>query len=328
MKRSFMMRSVRNLLETCLNLKPQENFLILTDTNKIDIAEMFALVGREMDAEVVLLIMAPRTCHGEEPPRIVSEAMKAADVIMAPTTFSVNHSNARKAASDAGARLIFMSDACYEVFLDGSLDIDFLVQHEIIQKVGTILGKANHIKISSKLGTDLTMDVAGRHPVIQTGICHEPGTISPPPCIEAAVAPIEGSTNGIIFIDGAIVPGGVCNKPIKIRFENGRIVAIEGEKEAEKLKSILEEYNDPNIYCAVEMGMGMNPKAKIGQGGPLEDEAEFGTMHIGIGNGITFGSSIRAKGHCDLVMRDAIIEIDGKILMKNKELFFDNFNIE
>ena len=64
----------------------------------------------------------------------------------------------------------------------------------------------------------------------------------------------------------------------------------------------LESYDDPNIYCAVEMGMGMNPNARVGASSSLEDEAELGTMHIGIGNGITFGSSIRAKGHCDLVM--------------------------
>lgn len=325
MKRIFMMRSVRNLLETCLNLKPKENLLVLTDTNKIDIAEMFALVGQEMDAEVVMVIMTPRTRHGEELPRIVAEAMKAADAIIAPTTFSVNHSSARKAASDAGARLIFMSDACEEVFLDGSLEIDYYAQREIILNVGAILEKAKHIRITSALGSDITMDVTGRHAVPQTGICHEPGSISPPPCIEVAIAPLEETTSGVMYIDGAIVPGGVCQQPIKIGFEKGRIVSIEGGQEAEKLRSILESFNDPNIYCAVEMGMGMNPKAKIGQGGPLEDEAEFGTMHIGIGNGITFGSSIRANGHCDLVMRDAIIEVDGKVLMKDRRLYIDNF---
>jgi hypothetical protein len=35
----------------------------------------------------------------------------------------------------------------------------------------------------------------------------------------------------------------------------------------------------------------------------LEDEGEFGTLHLGIGNGITFGSTIRAVGHVDLVVR-------------------------
>ena len=248
---------------------------------------------------------------------------KAADAIVAPTTFSVNHSSARKAASDAGARLIFMPDACEEIFLDGSLEIDFLEEKKKIDKLAKILEEGKHLVIRSPLGTHLTMDITGRHAVPQTGICHEPGSISPPPCIECAISPIEGSTEGIMYVDGAVVPGGPCSEPIKVVFEQGRIISIEGGEDARKLKETLESYNHPNVYCAVEMGIGMNPKAKIGQGGPLEDEAEFGTMHVGIGNGITFGSSIRAPGHCDLVMRDAIIEVDGKLLMKDREIFLD-----
>jgi len=323
MRRMFMMKSVRNLLEQCLNVKPNENLLVLTDTNKIEIAEMFALVGEEMGAEVVLTVMTPRTRHGEEPPRIVAEAMKAADAIIAPTTFSVNHSTARKKASDAGARLIFMPDACEEIFLDGSLEIDYFEQKKKIDKIAKIFEEGRTIRISTALGTDITADITGRHAVPQTGICHEPGTISPPPCIECAVAPLEGTTNGVFYIDGAVVPGRPCEEPIKVIFEDGRIISIEGGKDAEMLKETLESYNHPNVYCAVEIGMGMNPKAKIGRGGSVEDEAEFGTMHIGIGNGITFGSSVRAPGHCDLVIRNAEIEVDGRLLMKNSELFLD-----
>ncbi|MDQ0862128.1 aminopeptidase [Bacillus sp. V2I10] len=322
-RKMFMMKSVQTILHTCLNIKPGENLLILTDTNTIEIGEMFSIVGKGMDAEVVMTIMSPTTRHGDEPPKIIAEAMKAADAIVAPTTFSINHSTARKEASDAGARLIFMPDANEEVFLDGSLDIDFLAQKVKIDKLSAILEAGSHLSIFSELGTNLTMDISGRHAVPQTGICHEPGSISPPPCIESAVAPVEGTTEGVIYIDGAVVPGRACQAPIKITFKEGRIVSIEGSEDAQMLRQTLESYNHPNVYCAVEMGIGMNPNAKIGRGGQLEDEAEFGTMHIGIGNGITFGSSIRAPGHCDLVMRDPLIKVDGKILMKNGEIYLD-----
>lgn len=318
-----MMRPVRILLEECLNLKPEESLLVLTDTNTIEIGEMFALVGKEMGAEVVMTIMSPTTRHGDEPAKIIAEAMKAADVIVAPTTYSVNHTSARKAASDAGARLIFMPDANEEVFLNGSLDIDYVEQKKKIDKLSHILEQGSVLKVTSPLGTELTMRIDGRHAVPQTGICHEPGSISPPPCIETAVAPLEETTEGIMYVDGAIVPGREVAEPVKLTFEKGKIVKIEGGIDADRLKETLESYNHPNVYCAVEMGIGMNPKARIGRGGQLEDEAEFGTMHIGIGNGITFGSSIRAPGHCDLVMRDAIIEVDGRVILKDKELFLD-----
>ena len=53
----------------------------------------------------------------------------------------------------------------------------------------------------------------------------------------------------------------------------------------------------------------------------LEDEGEFGTLHLGIGNGITFGSTIRAVGHVDLVVRHPIVEVDGKVVLKDRFLF-------
>jgi hypothetical protein len=47
-------------------------------------------------------------------------------------------------------------------------------------------------------------------------------------------------------------------------------------------------------------------------------EREFGTLHLGIGNGITFGSTIRAVGHIDLVVRHPIVEVDGKGVLKDR----------
>ncbi|MGW3606780.1 aminopeptidase [Micromonospora sp. NPDC005161] len=321
--KAFVARPARRLLEQCLGLREGENLLVITDTRTVAYGEIFALVGRELGAEVVMTVMDPRSRHGEEPPPTVAAAMKAADAIVAPTTFSVNHSSARLAASAAGARLIFMPDVCDEVFLDGSLDIDFAERKVVIDQIARLLDDAMQVRVRSPRGTDLRMTVASKKAVPQSGICHEPGTISPPPCIEVAIAPDEGTTNGIMIVDGAVVPGGPVEEAVVVTFEDGRITKIEGGREAAALRSLLESYQDDNMYCPVEMGMGMNPKARIGQGGPLEDEAEFGTMHIGIGNGITFGSSIRAPGHCDLVLRDAIVEIDGHVILADRTLHLD-----
>jgi leucyl aminopeptidase (aminopeptidase T) len=57
----------------------------------------------------------------------------------------------------------------------------------------------------------------------------------------------------------------------------------------------------------------------MGKGFPLEDEGEFGSVHIGLGEGRSFGSSIRAKAHVDLVVRAPIAELDGQVLLQNKE---------
>lgn len=317
-----MMRSIGNILDQCLALKKGEQFLVITDSNKLDIGKLFALAGEERGAETIFLSIKPRGRHGEELPSIVADAMRAADAIVAPTTFSVNHTAARKRASEAGARLIFFPGCEEAMFTDGSLDIDFVEQAKVIMRVSKVLDEGKRMRVRSNDGrTDFSFDITGRSSVPQTGICHDPGTISPPPCIETAVAPIEYSTEGVAVIDGAIVPGGEVLDPVQIELTGGRITGIDTSgKDGRFLSDLLKSYEDENIYCHVEMGIGLNPKAKIGRGIELEDEGEFGTTHLGIGNGITFGSSIRASGHIDLVIRHPIIDVDGTVILKDREV--------
>ena len=56
-------------------------------------------------ADAVLAVMAERDSHAGEPPARWRAAMAAADVVLAPTVQSLSHTAARKAASEAGARI-------------------------------------------------------------------------------------------------------------------------------------------------------------------------------------------------------------------------------
>lgn len=322
LERMEMMKPVGVILDQCLNLQAGEQLLVLADTDNLRIGQMFTLAGQMRGAETIFLTYKPRSRHGEELPSIIAEAMKAADAIVAPTAFSVNHTSARKAASDAGARLIFFPGCKEDMFLDGCLDIDFIAQSKVIADLSEVLERGREVHLTSNDGrTDLKINIADRHAVPQNGICHAPGTISPPPCIETAVAPVEYTTEGVVCIDGAVVPGGEVLEPFMLTFEKGRIVSVDAStKDGRMLEQLLASYDDKEIYSHVELGFGLNPKAKIGRGVELEDEGEFGTIHLGIGNGITFGSTIRASGHIDLVVRHPIVSVDGKMVLKDREL--------
>jgi leucyl aminopeptidase (aminopeptidase T) len=319
----YLLKPAHKLLTQCLNLQSTETLLVLTDRDTVRFGKAFATAGILLGAEVVEMTMGPRTRHGEMPPAPVAAAMKAADAIVAPTTYSVNHNSARIEASAAGARLIFMPDVSDEVFTDGSLDIDFLERKEVIDQLAEIMTAGSVFEATSPAGTSLSASIAGKKSVPQSGICHEPGTISPPPCIEVAIAPDEGTLEGVMVVDGAFVPGGPTAEAARVYFEKGRIVRIEGGPQAAEFERMLASYDDEFIYHAVELGMGMNPNAKIGRGGGLEDEAELGTMHVGIGNGLTFGSSIRALAHFDIVMRDAVVSIDGRVILNDGQVILD-----
>ena len=311
-------RGVRTLLDMNLNLQPGEDVVVVTDPQRRPIAEAIAFGASERGAEVTLITMLPRTRHGEEPPAAVAEALRVAKVAVLPTTYSLTHSRAVRTARDAGCRILSLPVITEDSFLNGALEVDFLELHSLAVAVGQQLTAAKQARVLSSGGAVLTVPLAGRPSFDQTGVCHEPGTLGVPPNVETAVSPLEGTAFGTLVVDGVVVPGGPVAEPITVRVEDGRITAIEGGPDAAQLQALLAGYGDSNVFCPVELGLGLNPKAKMGRGSVLEDEGEFGSLHIGLGEGASFGSSIHAKAHIDLVLRAPTLELDGKIVLQNK----------
>lgn len=67
-------------------------------------------------------------------------------------------------------------------------------------------------------------------------------------------------------------------------------------------------------YRVAELGIGLNPKAKI-IGLVLEDEKVLGTVHIALGNNLSFGGDNDVPLHLDGVILKPDIYVDGKKIM-------------
>lgn len=70
MKYMEMLKGARNIVGTCANVKQGENVLIVTDTNKVSLAEVLAIAAQERKAEVTIAIMSVRKL-GQEPPHLL-----------------------------------------------------------------------------------------------------------------------------------------------------------------------------------------------------------------------------------------------------------------
>ena len=70
----------RRLLTTCANCQPNENILIVTDTDSLEIGMALWDAAEEFPKKT-MVIMEPRKMHGEEPTPLVAAAMLKADVI-------------------------------------------------------------------------------------------------------------------------------------------------------------------------------------------------------------------------------------------------------
>ena len=98
-------RAVRAVVRDCLGVAAGEDVLVVCNPATLDLAERMRSEAETAGAEAVTAMIAERVSHAAEPPATVAAAMAAADVVLAPTVQSLSHTAARKAASDAGARI-------------------------------------------------------------------------------------------------------------------------------------------------------------------------------------------------------------------------------
>ena len=316
------MDAIRSSRSACRSRYQEgENVLVLGDQDTKRIAERLAVVAAQEGAIVLLCVMPNPGRHSLEPPPPVSAAMASANVIVSALSYSITHTDARRTANSKGARFASMTRITDEVFTNGCLLVDVPGIARVATQLGRVLSTAGHVRVTSAEGTDLELTLSGRKSVDQTGLCHEPGTWGVLPNIETAVAPLEGSANGVLVVDG-IVPQFAFKpivEPIRIVFTDGRAQKFEGGEDARALESYLRGFGDPGVFDVVELGVGLNPNAQMTRT-YNESEAEYGTLHIGLGDGTTFGSDHRAATHCDLVIRHPILDVNGRRILERKQL--------
>ena len=316
MKNILMSKGATTLVEVCAGVKRGENVLIVTDFLMMTIAEAVAAAAYRAGAEVSIGTILPRSGHGQEPPPPIASAMKKADVIFTPVTYSITHTRAVKEACETGSRIIALTDYREHMLIKGGLEADFYETKEMCIKFAEAFEKSSGAVLTSAGGTRLTMRKEGR-PGNALYCIVEPGQMSPAPNVEANFSPIEGSAEGIIVADASIpyLDIGVLTEPVTATVEKGMITAIQGGHQAKILADDLASRNDPQVYNVAELGVGLNPKC-IMQGIMLEDEGVYGSVHIGIGTNITLGGHVKAAIHYDLLMYEATIELDGNVILK------------
>ncbi|MBY0084917.1 aminopeptidase [Brevibacillus sp. M2.1A] len=309
-----LIESSKAILMNCLALQANETFLVVADERKRDIGEAIWEAGKQLGAEAMLMVMQEREKSGQEPPAAVAAAMKSADVVVCVTQHSLTHTKARKEAAANGTRLATMPAITEDMFLAGAISADYTQVKALTERVTEMLTRASTVRIE-KAGKSLTFSIADRNGVPSTGMYVNPGESGNLPSGEAYIAPLEGTAEGQILVDGSIAGIGKIDSPLLLTVQNGRITEAEGTS-AERLLQML---GDQDGRMLGEFGIGTNDKARI-TGVVLEDEKVYGTIHVAFGSNNTFGGTIVAGVHIDLVVKEPDVYLDDKCIMKNGKL--------
>jgi leucyl aminopeptidase (aminopeptidase T) len=309
-------------LRDCMALNESETLLVVTDDKTLEIGTVLFQVGKSFAKDCFLLVMTEREVNGEEPPDAIAELMTRYDVVICPTAKSLTHTDARRNACEAGARVATMPGISTGVMIR-TLKADY---HRIAKRTNyltSLLDNADEVHISTVLGTDINIPIGGIKAISSTGLVTTKGSYGNLPSGESYLMPVEGKTNGVFIVDGSFAAvGRIEETPVTIAVKDGFATKIEGGNEASRLMKLLEPMGKM-AYNIAELGIGTNDKAII-TGAILEDEKVMGTVHIALGNNISMGGNCDVGIHLDGVILEPTVTIDGKVILDNGKLIIED----
>ncbi len=297
-------RAVDTVVTRCLAVAPGEDVLVVGDPASREIAEALRDGAARAGADAVLALMDERATDGTDPPPTVAAALAAADCYLAPTTRSLSHTPARRAASDAGVRGATLPGVTAEM-LARVMDVDLDVLAARSRTVADLLTAADEASVTCPLGTDLRLDLRGRSGLPDDGDLGLPGAFGNLPCGEGFIAPAGGEGR---LLASSLAVLGLPDAPVPLEVADGRLGAGH-DAFGERFLGLLDAHGPAGRNLA-ELGVGTNPRATL-TGNVLEDEKILGTVHVAFGASAGIGGTVSVPIHLDVVVLEPTLEVGG-----------------
>ncbi len=315
-----------NAIAVCLDVKTNERVTVITDNESLEIAASLVSEIKMIGAEYHVFVIedyAPRPIK-EMPGEILEDLRKSSVSIFA----AAAHEGELKSRIEMTAvvnekkiRHAHMVNISKRIMLDG-MTADFKKIDELSQRLIEKARKAKTIKVTSKIGTDITAEFSPSLKWLKTS-----GLISVEkwgnlPGGEIFTSP--KNVNGRFVVDG-VVGDYLCQKygdlrktPLTINIENSRIKHLEC-----KNKALLEEFTaytmtDENSNRVGEFAIGTNIAIKQVIGQILQDEKMPG-VHMAFGHPYAehIGADWKSTTHIDCVAPNVKVVMDSEIVMEN-----------
>ena len=309
-------RAVQAVLRDCLGIQAGEEVLIVCNPATEGLADLMRIHAQGDGAEATLTVIAERDSHAGEPPAPVAAAMLAADVLIAPTVQSLSHTAARKAASEAGARVASLPGVT-EDMLARLMSADMGALRRRGAAICATLEEGGEARITCAKGSDLRLGLDGRTPIVDAGVLSKRAAFGNLPCGEGFIAPLEGTAEGTLVVDGSIAGVGQVSEPVTLTVREGHLTEASG-REGEALMELLTAHG-PDGTNVAELGIGTNEEARL-TGNVLEDEKILGSAHVAFGASAAIGGTVQVPVHLDCVVLEPTVEVDGQLIAQGGEL--------
>jgi 2,5-dihydroxypyridine 5,6-dioxygenase len=237
------------------------------------------------------------------------------------------HAKELPAVLKAGARVLMVSNEHPEA-LERLLPSE---EHEQKVKAGIkLLRGAKRMRVTSRAGTDLTVDLEGAVAGGGWGYTTRPGTITHWPGGLCLCFPRARSVDGTLVLDRGDVNltfKRYLESPVRLTIAADYVTDIAGDGlDAELTRSYFAAWGDREAYAVSHVGWGMNPAARW-DAMTMYDRRDFnGTeLRAFAGNFLysTGANEVAGRhtlGHFDLPLRNCTVALDDRIVVREGKL--------
>lgn len=310
MKTNKLYQAAEKAIYQSLKLRPGESFLLVTDKQKMEIAEALAYYAKKAGAETTTYLMTETLRPITEPTKLFKLLTEKATVIAYLLDARIEEKPFRGFMVSQGMKCsrICMMPGITRDMMERLVNIDFSRMNEFTQKVIRAIKDADKVIIENPAGTSISFSVKGREWQNDNGNISKKGKHGNLPAGECYTAPVEETFTGklaISLIDDKLGYG-------EMEFKEGRLVRYKGKGIEAIVKNI---GSDESGMIIGEFGIGTNPGARICPN-MLEAEKAFGTVHFAIGDSYGIGKN-KSQHHYDALVDKVTIIAKGKYIAKN-----------
>lgn len=183
-----------------------------------------------------------------------------------------------------------------------------------------ILEEADHVRIVSERGTDLTLRLARRPVLVDDGVIsaedleHGDSAVTLP-AGQVFVAPQEDSCAGRLAADLAVVGGRIVHG-LELDVEGGCVRAAGGLSDvAEQLEQALADQRGDKDRVGA-LGIGLNPGVDRLVGYALTDAKRRGAVRLGVGDNRLLAGANAATIQWDLYIEQPTVLVDGRAIIE------------
>lgn len=312
-------QGARIIVERWLRARPDEVLHFITDETKLREMHAFVTAAENCGAVPKVSILPSDQIQSGDVIEEMRHIMSYANAIVGAANYSFITTDAVTYALRRGARFLSLPLSTNDgssLFEQDFLNMSPRKAARLARPMLWGMRRASTLHVTTALGTDITFSIQNRRAGIFRGVAARPGDCSSA-SFEVYVPPVETSACGRVVLDGSMGYIGLVERPLELEFDHGRLVRIADTADGRKLRAFIDHFQDGEMYCAAEFGIGLNQHSRCRGASYIEDESAYGTFHIGFGRNLALGGAHNAAGHFDIVVHKPTITADHHLLMRD-----------